>query len=129
MLAMILLAMASACSSQTAGNPPTAGAQGASADAGQSCALDVKRVCQEMRNRPVIDSATGQEQDRTEREQNGARTDIRFVSYQIPNGSLVEVQCDINNEHNTVVYAHLMPGLPLTATDIAFIRQNGYCAH
>jgi hypothetical protein len=120
--------MISGCASQPGANQSAAGAQVVSA-AGQSCELDVKRVCQELKDRPVIDSATGQTQDRTEREQNASRTDSRFVSYPIPNGSVVEVQCDINTEHNSVVYAHLMPGPPLTPTDLAFIQKNGYCVH
>ncbi len=83
--------------------------------AGQKCEVDAKRVCQEMRNR--TGSRCGNRADAgsaTEREQNSSRTDSRFVSYPIPNGSVVEVQCDINTEHNTVVYAHLMPGPALT---------------
>lgn len=121
-LGLICFAMISACASQPGGAPSSSGA-------GQSCELDVKRVCQEIRNRPGVDAMTGQTQDQTEREQNAPRTDSRFVSYQIPNGSVVEVQCEINTQHNTVVYAHLMPGPPLTPTDLAFIQQNGYCVH
>ena len=121
--ATILLALFSACSSQ-----PSAGPSG-SAQPTQKCEVDVKRVCEEVRNRPVVDSQTGQTQDRTEREQNSTRTDTRIVSFQVPNGSMVEVQCEINNEHNSVVYAHLMSGPALTPTDVSFLKNAGYCAH
>ena len=124
----VMLTTFAACSQQVAA-PSTSGTQVASSDPSTACTLDVNRVCQELRNKPVIDPMTGQVQDRTEREQNGSRTDSRFTSYQVPNGSLIQVQCEINNEHGTVVYAHLMPGPPLTPTDIAFIQKNGYCVH
>jgi hypothetical protein len=127
---VFLLALFSACSSQQAGSPSSSGAQSASASSsGQKCEVDVKRVCQEMKDQPVVDAETGQTHDRTEREQNAARTDSRFTSLQIPGGSMIEVQCEINTMHNSVVYAHLMQSPPLTATDVAYLQNSGYCAH
>ena len=122
----ILLATCAACSSQPASSPPSGGAQVASAGPGK-CDLDVKKVCEEMRNRPVVDAGTGQTQDATEREQNSVRTDSRVVALQVPNGSMIEVECEINTHHNSVVYAHRQPGPALTPTDIAFIKNAGYC--
>jgi hypothetical protein len=51
------------------------------------------------------------------------------MALQIPNGSMLEVQCEINTTHDSVVYAHLEPGAPLTASDEAFIQNAGYCVH
>jgi hypothetical protein len=119
----------SACSSQPAIGASPGAAQGASANAGQKCEIDAKRVCQEMKDRPVVDSQTGELHDRTEREQNQARTASETFWYQIPNGSMIEVACEINTEHSSVVYAHLLPGARLTPTDVAALQNSGYCAH
>lgn len=121
-----MLTVIAGCSPQQSASQASGGAQVAST--GEKCEVDVKRICEELRNQPVIDSQTGQTQDTTEREQNSARTDSRFMSIQVPNGSMIEVQCEINAQHNSVVYAHMMPGPPLTPTDIAFVRNAGYCA-
>jgi hypothetical protein len=82
-----------------------------------------------MKDAPVIDSATGQSHDATEREHSQLRTARESVSYQIPNGSMIEIACEINTEHSSVVYAHLLPGAPLTPTDVAFLQNSGYCVH
>jgi hypothetical protein len=123
-----LLALFSACASQSASSPSSRGAQVASAASGDTCELDVKRVCQQIRNAPTVDATTGLTMDSTEVEQNSARTTNQFVSYQIPNGSVIEVSCEMNAAHHTVVYAHQMSGPALTPTDITYIRNAGYCA-
>jgi hypothetical protein len=119
----------SACSSQPAVGSASGTAQGASANSGQKCEVDAKKVCQEMKDAPVVDSQTGQTQDATAREHSQLRTARESVSYQIPNGSMIEVACEINTEHSSVVYAHLLPGAPLTPTDVAFLQNSGYCVH
>lgn len=127
--AAICLSIFSACASQPGSNSSSGATQVASAASGDTCELDVKRVCQQIRNAPTVDAATGLTMDSTEVEQNQPRTTSQFVSYQIPNGSMVEVSCEMNAAHHTVVYAHQMPGPALTPTDIAYIRNAGYCAH
>jgi hypothetical protein len=128
-VAGVTMLLFSACSSQQTATSSSSGTQVASASTGQKCDVDVKRVCQEMKDRPVIDPQTGQTQDSTEREQNATATDTRITSLQIPNGSMVEVQCEINTRHRSVVYAHLMPSPPLTLIDVAYLQNAGYCAH
>lgn len=125
---IVVLTMSAGCASQQSSSQASSSGSGQVASA-DKCEVDAKRVCQEMKDRPVVDSETGQLQDSTEREQNASATDTRITSLQIPNGSMLEVQCEINTRHNSVVYAHLMPSPPLTPTDIAFIRNAGYCAH
>jgi hypothetical protein len=127
--AAISLSVFTACASQPGSSSSPGGTQVASAASGDSCELDVKRVCQEIRTAPTVDASTGLTMDSTEVEQNQPRTTNQFVSYQIPNGSMVEVSCEMNAAHHTVVYAHQMPGPALTATDIAYIKNAGYCAH
>jgi hypothetical protein len=117
----VVLALFSACASQPAGNSPAA--------SGPKCEVDVKKVCQEIRNAPSVDAATGLTMDSTEIEQSQPRTTNQFVTYQVPNGSLLEVSCEMNAAHRTVVYAHLMPGPQLTTTDAAALESAGYCVH
>jgi hypothetical protein len=76
-LGAIVVTLFSACASQPAGNASSNAAPGSA----QKCEVDAKRVCQEVRNQPVVDAQTGQTQDQTEREQNYSRTDSRFVSF------------------------------------------------
>jgi hypothetical protein len=125
----LLLATLSACASQPVSSPSAPGTEIASAPAGQKCEIDAKRICQEIRNKPVTSAETGMEEDATSREQNSDRTASEFVSFPVPNGSVVEVSCEINAAHSTVVYAHLLPGPPLTPTDVAYFQSAGYCAH
>jgi len=54
----ILLAFTVGCSPQQSASQSSSGAQ--VAGAGDKCELDVKRICQEIRNAPVVDSQTGQ---------------------------------------------------------------------
>ena len=124
-----LLAFTFGCSPQQSASQSSGATQVASASAGGKCQVDVKRVCEELRNKPVTDSQTGLSYDSTEVEQNNTRTAEEFTSLQVPNGSMIQVECEINPRHHSVVYAHLMPSPPLTATDVAYLQQIGYCAH
>ena len=123
----ILLTICAACS-QPASSASSGGAQVASAGSSK-CEVDTKRVCQELRNKPVVDSATGLTYDTTEVEQNAPRTVEEFTSMRVPNGSVIQVECEMNTLHHSVVYAHLMPMPPLTPTDVAYLENTGYCAH
>jgi hypothetical protein len=124
----ILLALTFGCSQQQSASQSSGSTQIASAGSGQQCEVDVKRVCQELRKKPVINSLTGLTYDSTEVEQNSFHTALEFSTIQVPNGSVIQVQCEINPRHQSVVYAHLMPGPPLTATDVAYLKNSGYCA-
>jgi hypothetical protein len=127
-----MLTVIAGCSPQQSASQPSSQAPpggGQVASAGSKCEVDVKRVCQQMRNKPVINSQTGLTYDSTEVEQNSSRTALEFTSIQVPNGSLIQIQCDINTAHRSVVYAHLMPSPPLTPTDVAYLESTGYCAH
>jgi hypothetical protein len=124
----ILLGILSGCAAQSSGSSSSS-AQAAAGSSGQKCEIDVKRICQEIRDKPVTSAETGMQEDATARQQNSNRTASEFVTIQVPNGSVVEVSCDINAAHSSVVYAHLMQGPPLTPTDIAYFENGGYCVH
>jgi hypothetical protein len=122
----LLVAVPFGCSSQQA-SQSSGGTQVASAGAAQKCELDAKKICQEMRNQEV--SVAGQMQGSRETEENQPRTMSETITYQIPNGSLLEIECQINTTHRSVVYARTLQGPALTPTDVAFIQQAGYCVH
>jgi hypothetical protein len=122
-----LLAFTFGCSQQQSAGQSSGGTQVASTGTGDKCELDAKRICQEMRNQQV--SVAGQEEGSRETESDQPRTMSETITYQIPNGSLLEIECQINTTHRSVVYAHALQGAALTPTDIAFIKQAGYCVH
>ena len=51
------------------------------------------------------------------------------VTHQIPNGSVVQVQCGINTAENRVVSAQVLPGAVLTDLDVETMLSSGYCIH
>ena len=127
-MSVFLLAFTFGCSSQqSAGQSSGGSAQVASAGASGKCELDAKRICQEMRNQQV--TIDGRAEDSREMEGNQPRTMSETITYQIPNGSLLEIECQINTTHRSVVYAHTLHGAALTPTDVAQIQQAGYCVH
>lgn len=116
----------SACSSQSSG--PAAAASTGSAQSSQKCEIDAKRICQEARKADIVNMQTGVTEDATRQEQNaGVRTEQMNLSYQIPHGAMVEVECEINIAHHSVVYAHALRGAPLTDADITTLQASGYC--
>ena len=91
------------------------------------CTIDAKKICQEIANKPVVDSMTGLELDPRERAETQPRTDREHTTFQIPNGPLMSVDCQINTEHNSVVYAHVNKGPQLSDNDWQYIKSAGYC--
>lgn len=125
-LAIAGVSLLTSCSAQNSSSgSQTASAQSAAGGAG--CEIDAKKVCQQIADQPVVDAATGLTLDPREREQSGFRTISEHMTFSIPNGSVVEVDCQINAAHGSVVYAHTLPGPALTETDVQFLRSNSLC--
>ena len=91
------------------------------------CTIDAKRICQEIANKPVIDPSTGLELDPRERAETQPRTSTEHMMWTIPNGPSMSVDCQINTEHNSVVYAHVNKGPQLSDNDWQYIKSAGYC--
>lgn len=117
----------SACSANSGSSNQTASAAGTGNKAG--CEVDAKKVCQQFSDKPkVIDSTTGLVLEGHALEESGRRTVSMFRTYQIPNGPVIEVDCDVNVQHNSVVYAHTTHLPPLSDSDIQYLRSNSLCA-
>lgn len=115
-----------ACSSQSS-SANHSGTQSTRAAAAGGCDIDVGQICEAARNQPIDDAGTGLSLGHRELAERSARTAQLVENFQIPNGSLIEVGCETNAEHNATTYAHLLPGAPLTASDVAWLKAQHLC--
>src|SRR5690348_16300343 len=115
-----------ACSSQSS-SANHSNTQIASAAPTGGCDVDVNTICQSIRNQPIDDAGTGLSLGNRELEERSARTAQLVENVQIPNGSLLEVGCETNAQHDQITYAHLLPGAPLTQTDVAWLKSQHLC--
>ena len=111
-----------ACSAQQQ-NPQ---AQNSANSQGAACNIDVKRICQQIADKPV--DASGMMLPPREREDQSSPTEWEYVSVDIPNGASIQVNCELNVKHNSVVYAGVTKRPPLKESDVDYLRSHGYCA-
>lgn len=90
-----------------------------------ACNIDANRICQQIADKPV--NAGGMMLDPREREEAGRRTDWEYVPIEIPDGATLQVNCELNLQHNTVVYAGVTRRPPLKQSDVDYLRGHGYC--
>jgi hypothetical protein len=111
--------------------------QGASSSRGGStdvvvmngCRVDPARICNNIRGQKVDMSNTGLQADPRMVEQNTARTANIFVPVKRLNGDeIFEVECGINTLNQSVSWAHIRTGPPVTDDDAKFLRARGYCS-
>lgn len=123
-LAIAGVSLLTSCSAQSGSAPQTAA--GSTATAG--CEIDARKVCQQLKENLVVDDAsTGQLLGIRELQERGQRTVNVFRPYQIPGGSAFEVNCQINTEHDSVIYAHTTRRPALSDSDIQFLRSHDLC--
>lgn len=119
------LSFLSACSAQSGGGSQ----QSAAGSAGPTaCQIDAKKVCQQFKDASSVDASdTGLQLDGHALEDSGLRTLNIHYAYPIPNSQVLEVDCQINAAHKSVIYARLLKGPALTESDIQYLRSNGLC--
>jgi hypothetical protein len=125
-LVLVVSAALAACSSQSASS-----GGGGSADVKvlNGCRVDPARICDSVRGQNVTMSQTGLTGDPRMVEQDSARTANIFIPVKRPNGDeIFEVECGINTLHQSVSWAHIKTGPPVTDDDAAFLRAQGYCS-
>jgi hypothetical protein len=62
-------------------------------------------------------------------EQNMARTaDIHVPVKRLNGDEIFEVECGINTLNQSVSWAHIRTGPPVTDDDAKFLRARGYCS-
>jgi hypothetical protein len=93
------------------------------------CRVDPARICNAVRNQNVDVSNTGLEADPRMVEQNSARTANIFVPVKRSNGDeIFEVECGINTLNQSVSWAHIKTGPPVTDDDAKLLRASNYCS-
>ncbi len=111
--------------------------QGASSAGGAStdvvvlngCRVDPARICNNIRGKSVDMSNTGLQADPRMVEQNTARTANIFVPVRRLNGDQIfQVECGINTLNQSVSWAKVMTGPPVTDDDTKLLRAQGYCS-
>ncbi len=74
-------------------------------------------------------SGTGLQGDSRMVEQNSARTANIVVPVKKPNGDeIFEVECGMNTLNQSVSWAQIKTGAPVTDEDAKFLRGAGYCS-
>jgi hypothetical protein len=92
------------------------------------CKVDPARICNSLRGHSVDESSTGLQADPRMVEQNSARTANIFVPVKRLNGDEVfEVECGMNTLNQSVSWAHIKTGPPVTDDDAKYLRGAGYC--
>ena len=92
------------------------------------CRVDPARICNTLRGKPVDESNTGLQADPRMVEQNSARTANIFVPVKRLNGDeIFEVECGMNTLNQSVSFAHIKTGPPVTDDDAKFLRARDFC--
>ena len=92
------------------------------------CRVDPTRICNSIRGQSVNESNTGLQADSARLEQNSARTAKIFVPVNRTNGvEIFEVECGMNTLNQSVSYANIKTGPPVTDDDAKFLRARNYC--
>jgi hypothetical protein len=93
------------------------------------CRVDAARICDSLRGQTVTMSTTGLQADPRMVEQDSTRTTNIFIPVKKDNGDeIFEVECGINTLHQSVSWAYIKAGPPVTDDDAQFLRTHGYCS-
>jgi hypothetical protein len=125
-LILLLSTAIAACGSQNA----SSGSGGASdVVVLNGCRVDPARICNSIRGQNVTMSGTGLSADPRMVEQDSARTANIFVPVKRLNGDeIFEVECGMNTLNQSVSWAHVKTGPPVTDADATYLRGAGYCS-
>jgi len=92
------------------------------------CRIDPTRICNSIRGQSVDESNTGLQADPARLEQNSARTSNIFIPVRRPDGDeIFEVECGMNTLNQSVSFAYVKTGAPVTDDDAKFLRARNYC--
>ena len=121
-LSSALAACASHSASSGAGGPPNIVVL-------NGCRVDPARICDNIRGQPVDMSGTGLQADPRMLEQNAARTANVVVPVKKLNGDeIFEVECGINTLNQSVSWAQVKTGPPVTDDDVKYLRARNFCS-
>ena len=122
---LFVSASIAACASQSASS---GGAGSSGAVVMNGCKVDPAPICDSIRGQSV-NMSNGMTADPRMVEQNSERTANIFVPINRLDGQeLFEVECGINTIHQSVTWAQIKSGPPVTDDDVKFLRARGLCS-
>jgi len=130
-LILLLSTTVAACASNGASQSASSGGGGGSSGVKvlNGCRVDPARICNSVRGQSVDMSGTGLQADPRMVEQNSARTANIFLPVKKPNGDeIFEVECGMNTLNQSVSWAQIKTGPPVTDADATYLRGAGYCS-
>ena len=128
-LLVLLLFVSTTLAGCASTSAPGGAAGGSSVAVLNGCRVDPARICDGIRGQSVTMSGTGLEADSRMVEQDSNRTANIFVPVKRKNGDeIFEVECGINSLHQSVSWAYVKTGPPVTDDDAKYLRGAGYCS-
>ena len=125
-LILFLSITVAACASSTASG---GGAGSSEVKVLNGCRVDPARICNSIRGQSVDMSNTGLQGDSRMVEQNSARTASIQVPVNKANGDeIFTVECGMNTLNQSVSWAQVKTGPPVTDDDAKYLRARGYCS-
>jgi len=119
--AAAMLGLLSACSTSGGSQTNTA----ALSDIG--CQFESKKVCEQALAKPVNYSSGITTGNQSYFQQNAPATVWQQVPIKAPGGSEVDVQCQVDTQNKTVVYAYAAPSGTVSESDRNWFKQSGWC--
>jgi hypothetical protein len=121
-------AMAAMLAGLTFGCTPAGSQTGAAALAEIGCNFQSKKVCEQALAHPINYASGIRTSNQSYFQQNQLATAWEQVPVKAPGGSEVDVQCQVNTQNNTVVYAYATPSGTVSDSDLNWLKQVGLCA-
>ena len=122
---LLLSTFVAGCASQSA---PGGGGGSSGSVVMNGCKVDPAPICDSARGQNV-DMSNGMTADPRMVEQNSNRTANIFIPIKRVNGEeLFEVECGMNTLHQSVTWAQIKTGPPVTDDDVKFLRAQGLCS-
>jgi hypothetical protein len=91
------------------------------------CQFEAKKVCAQSLTHPVNFSSGITTRNQSYFQQNAPATVWEQVPVKAPGGSEVDVQCEINTQDRTVVYAYPAPSGTVSDSDREWLKNVGWC--
>ena len=127
-LVLLISTTVAGCASQSASNASSGGGGSSGAVVMNGCKVDPAPICDSARGQSV-DMSNGMTADPRMVEQNSARTANIFIPIKRTDGQeLFEVECGMNTLHQSVTWAQIKTGPPVTDDDVKFLRAQGLCS-
>jgi hypothetical protein len=91
------------------------------------CQFEAKKVCEQAMAHPVNFASGITTGNQSYFQQNAPATVWEQVPVKAPGGSEVDVQCQINTQDKTVVYAYASPSGTVSDRDREWLKNVGWC--